>query len=137
MSLNHNKSLSSYTEKAQSALFEKMGAFFAFSNSQVDEKKKDGVKYVSIGKSGLICPKENADTLMKGVSEGHKEGIKLRLKDHSLSDIIQYELHNHECQITYDYSDAMDALEGHGVTEEMMKKEFSIFMDYCRENDLF
>ena len=136
MSLNHNKNLSYYTEKAQSYLFEKMGAFFAFSDEQFDKKKKDGVKYVSVG-AGLICPKENADALMKGVNEGHKEGIKQRLKDHGLHDIIQYELANHECQITMDYSDAMRALEGHGVTDEIMEKEFSIFMNYCRENDLF
>ena len=41
-------------------ILEANGAFFAFSQSQFDEQKKEGVIYVSMG-AGLICPKENAD----------------------------------------------------------------------------
>ncbi len=136
MSLNHKMSLIEYTKQAQAKIFKELGAFFAFSDEQFDKKKKDGVKYVSVG-AGLVCPKENASAVIDRVNKAQKEGIKQRLKDHSLSDIIQYELHNHESQITYDYSAALDSLDGHGVTEEIMQKEFSIFMDYCRENDLF
>ena len=43
-------------------LFKDTGAFFAFSNEQVDEQKQEGVKYVSLG-AGMICPKENASRL--------------------------------------------------------------------------
>ncbi|WP_456303359.1 DUF7659 family protein, partial [Vibrio lentus] len=39
------------------------GAFFAFSNKQFDEAKKEGVKYASLG-MGLICPVDNAKQLM-------------------------------------------------------------------------
>lgn len=62
------KYLSHYLEEAQTKAFEKAGAFFAFSNSQFDEKKKDGVKYVDMG-AGLICPKENMVTLARELNQ--------------------------------------------------------------------
>ncbi len=137
MSLNHKKNLSHYVEKAQSELFRRMGAFFAFSDDQFNEAKQENTKYVPLGKSGLICPVENAQATIDGVESIQKEGIKLRLKDHSLSDLIQYELANYESQITMDPSEAFSALEDHGVTKEMMDKEFKIYMDYCYKHDLF
>ena len=45
-------------------ILEANGAFFAFSQSQFDEQKKEGVIYVSMG-AGLICPKENAENALK------------------------------------------------------------------------
>ncbi|MGR5097050.1 DUF7659 family protein, partial [Vibrio maritimus] len=42
------KYLSDYTQEKQTALFNETGAFFAFSNQQFDEAKKDGVKYCRI-----------------------------------------------------------------------------------------
>lgn len=47
------KSATSYTEKQFSELLDKTGSFFAFSNKQFCEKKKEGIKYVNIG-AGLI-----------------------------------------------------------------------------------
>jgi hypothetical protein len=48
------------------------GAFFAFSDKQFNEQKKDNIKYVSMG-AGLICPKENADKLDKELTQATKE----------------------------------------------------------------
>ena len=130
------KSLTEYVEEAQSKVFEENGAFFAFSNDLFDEKKLEGVEYVSIG-SGLICPIVNAKAVIDGVNSTHAEGIKLRLKDYSLSKIIQYELANYESQISMNYSDAFDVLKDYGVDKDMMDKEWKIYWDYCVKNDLF
>ena len=130
------KPLTKYVNDAQSEVFRDNGAFFAFSDKQVNEQKNDGVKYVSVG-SGLICPKENAKTVMAGVSSTYKAGIKLRLKDYTLSQICQYELSNHEAQISYDLDLVRDVLSDYGVDDEMFKKEYHEYIDYCRKNDLF
>ena len=52
------KYLINYIEEAQTKAFEKAGAFFAFSDKQFEEQKKEGVRYSYMG-AGLICPKEN------------------------------------------------------------------------------
>lgn len=48
------------------------GAFWAFSNKQFDEQKKEGIKYVSMGQ-GLICPKENAHKIGAEIDQCCKE----------------------------------------------------------------
>ena len=130
------KSLNKYTDELQSVLFDENGAFFAFSDSQFDESKVDGVKYVGVG-AGLICPIDNAKTVIEGVNNIHEKGVKMRLKDYSLSRIIQYELANHECQISMDYEAAFDVLKDYGVDQEMMDKEWKIYWEHCVKNDLF
>lgn len=130
------KPLTAYTEEAQTELFDRLGAFFAFSNKQLGEKAKKGIDYVSLG-HGLICPKENAEELFKGLEEIHEKGIKARLNDYGLSAIAQYELANHEAQFTRDYSDAYEVLKDYGITEDQMKAEYRVFIDDCIENDRF
>ena len=58
------KTLNDYTDKAISAVLEKHGAFFAFSKTQFEEKQVEGVKYVT-DVSGMVCPKENYNQLIK------------------------------------------------------------------------
>lgn len=43
------KYLSHYIQDAQTALFNKTGAFFAFSQEQFNDAKKDGITYVALG----------------------------------------------------------------------------------------
>lgn len=130
------KSLSEYTEKAQSDIFEENGAFFAFGDSQFNEKKVEGVKYVSLG-MGLIAPKDNAKKVMEEINDTHERGVKLRLEEYGLHKIAQYELANYESQISMDYSTAHDVLKDYGITDEQMKAEWKIYWAYCIENDLF
>ena len=130
------KSLNIYTEQAQTELLKELGAFYVFGDDQFNEKKQAGIKYTSIG-FGLICPRDNAKDLIDGIDNISQRAIKLRIEEYGLSRIIQYELSNYECQISMDYSDAYNVLAAYGVTEDQMKTEFAIFMDYCRENDLF
>ena len=51
-----------------SFVISKHGAFWAFSNSQFDEQKREGVKYISLG-AGLVCPIDNAKILSKELDE--------------------------------------------------------------------
>ena len=117
------KYLQDYQENAQTRLFDKTGAFFAFSNKQFDEAKKDGVKYVSVG-AGMICPTENVKELIETLHSIYKGAIKKDLKENGKETIIKRELYNHECFYTNDISDAVDKLEFYGFTE---KEIYSVF----------
>lgn len=127
------KYLSDYVEKAQTAAFEKAGAFFAFSNKQLEGKVKKGVKYVNMG-IGLICPKDTADQLFKDLESINKGGIKKDLKENGVKGVIKRELYNHECFYTGSVEDAVDKLESYGISREevieVYKEERETAMEY-------
>jgi len=116
------KYLMDYIQDKQTALLDKMGAFFAFGNKQFDEQKKEGVEYVSM-KMGLICPKSNAKELHEGLRKIAKEGMAADLAENGKSGIIRRELSNHEYCYTYDISDTVDAVSEYGITEEEVQAE--------------
>lgn len=100
-----------------SALLEKHGVFFAFSQEQFDKAKKPDTEYVRIG-SGAICPKVNVaafNTEMDTLIEAQKQDT---LSRYSKYDIIKYELANHECYYTGDIEEAEDALSDFGFTRD-------------------
>ena len=117
------KTLSNYTQEKQTELFRSTGAFFAFSNEQLAEKKKDNVIYVSLG-SGLIVPKENAKTLVEGLENISAEGIKQDLAENGKDAIIRRELFNYECFYTGDVSDCVDVLAGYGITRQEIEAKY-------------
>ena len=114
------KTIKQYTEEKTTALFDKTGAFFAFSTAQFDEAKKEGVKYVSMG-AGLICPKENAETLIKEFNEINKAAIEQDKTDNGAETIIKRELYNYECFYVCDIRDAVKALKKYGYSEAEIK----------------
>ena len=130
------KSLQTYIEKEQTEIFDKYGAFFAFSKENYDKNAKQDVGYIGLG-SGLVAPRINAQKIIEELDAGYKKGIQERIEEYGIDRIIQYELSNYECQLSMDYSDAFDTLKDYGVTQEQMDEQFSLFMEYCRENDLF
>ena len=130
------KSLQSYIEKEQTKIFDKYGAFFAFSQEQLNHHKEPDVEYTNIG-SGLVAPRDNAIKIGEELDATYKKGIQERIEEYGIDKIIQYELSNYECQISMDYTDAFETLKDYGVTQEQMDEQFSLFMEYCRENDLF
>lgn len=123
-------------QDAQTATFEKAGAFFAFSDAQLNKEKVDSVQYVSLG-GGLICPKEKAQFLVAELSSINAKKIKLDLEKNGITKIIWRELANYETQIINDYSDVVDVLKDYGITEEQVKKEWPKYFNYCIDNDLF
>ena len=130
------KYLSDYTQDKQTAVFDKFGAFFAFSDKQFKDKQQDGVKYASLG-AGLIAPFYNADNLYHALDSINKSAIQQDIAENGVKTIIHRELGNYECQITYDYNDVIDVLAPYGITVEQIKAEFSEFMQVCIDNDYF
>lgn len=111
------KYLINYIEEAQTKAFNKAGAFFAFSDKQFDEQKKEGVEYSHIG-AGLICPKENCKSLVEALGAIHKAGMEQDLKENTKEGVIKRELANHEAYYTGSIDSTFDALEAYGITAQ-------------------
>ena len=97
-------------EVANSKLFTECGLFFAFSKEQFNDNKtplKVGEKYVSL-LGGGYCPKSNIDKLLNGMEENRK-AYEAKIKANNLRvREIAYELGNHECYYTGDWSQVAD-----------------------------
>ena len=128
--------LSDYTSAKQTQLWNDNGAFFAFGQQQLDEKKQEGVVYVSMG-SGLIVPKENASKILKGLESINTEGIKQDISENGIKAIIHRELANYEAQITGSISDTLEALEDYEITREQVREEYNAYFQHCIDNDYF
>ncbi len=115
--------LNDYVDTARTELFNSTGAFFAFSQDQLEENRQEGVVYCSLG-AGLIAPKSNAKALIDGLEEIHRQGIEQDLADNGKQAIINRELANHECYYTDDVTDCVEALSGYGITIEEIHKVF-------------
>ena len=111
------KYLTDYMDPARTQIFDKYGAFFAFSNKQLDEKRKEGVTYASMG-MGLICPEEHAIALINALDEVLTSAINMDIAENEKEPIIRRELENHEYCITQDITDTVDALAGYDFTKE-------------------
>lgn len=113
-------------EKMTTELFDKCGVFFAFSNEQFAENKtplKEGEKYISIGAGGYM-PKGNIDAFQEGMKAINQFGKK-KVKDKNLAETeILYELNNHECFYTSDYSDVVDMFKG-TYTEKQIRDVYN------------
>ena len=121
--------LNKLREEKLSAILEKYGVFFAFSNEQFLENKtplKEGEKYVSIGAGGYL-PKSNA-CLFSDEWEALDVWYKKTLKDDKkeAENAILYELNNHECFYTWDYSEVVKLFDGI-YTEKQIKSVFNKF----------
>ena len=101
-----------------SKTFEKHGAFFAFNDKQLDEEKRDGVKYMSLG-GGMICPEINAKQLTDDLDEVIKAGIKQDIEENGEKRIIVRELANHEANYTGDITST-----GYGFTRDSIINTF-------------
>ncbi len=114
-------------EVRMTALFEKTGTFFAFSNEQFEKNKtplREGEKYVAIGGGGYL-PKGNRAELDAGFAEIEKwyDG---EIADNGLGEEeVMYEIHNHECYYTGDFEDVIEMFEGKYTREEIMKIAYS------------
>lgn len=131
MKNNFNEAKKEYDEKFNK-LFNETGVFWAFTNAQFDENKthKDAPdsEYLSVGLGGYIH-KSNKDKL-----DNFNNVIAPKLKKEftdsiDINDLIDYELANHECYYTYEYSDAAYYVKDYFDLDiktilEMVKKRF-------------
>lgn len=131
MKKNFNEVKKEYDEKYNEE-FKKTGVFWAFTNTQFDENKthKDAPdsEYLSVGLGGYIH-KSNKDKL-----DNFNNVIAPQLKKEfadsiDINDLIDYELVNHECYYTYDYSDVVYLVQYYFGTKsnetlDLVKKRF-------------
>lgn len=112
------KYLNDYTEEATTKALKNAGALFAFNDKQLNEQKKEDIKYITIG-LGLVCPEHNAKDLIKKLGDITKDGITQDILENGTEGIIKRELSNHEVYYTGDISSVVDALAGYeGITKE-------------------
>jgi len=113
-------------------LLEKYNGFFAFSNKQFDEAKKEGHKYISLD-GGLLLGRpidseltgqQWADKFFEELEVINKESARLDIEEYGLQRVIQYELDNHETSYTGDITRAFEALEKYGVTIDQVRDVF-------------
>ena len=117
-------------------IIKKHGGFFAFSTSQFNEQKTEGVNYAAVV-HGMLAPKENIKQLLIELENNFDLIISADLKKNGVKRIIHRELANHEAQITMDISDTVDALSDYKINKAQILAEFSEFMANCVKNDLF
>ena len=98
------KYLSDYTQEATTKALNAHGAFWAFSQSQFNEQKKEGVKYVTMG-SGLVCKSGHSQALADDLDAVRAAGIAQDIAENGLDGIIKRELYNHECFYTGDWQE--------------------------------
>lgn len=124
--------LNKHFESEFTKLLEKYNGFFAFSNKQFDEAKKEGHKYISLD-GGLLLGRpvestmtgqEWADKFYEEVEAITKESARLDLEEFGLQRVIQYELDNHETSYTGDITRAFEALEKYGATLDQVRLVF-------------
>lgn len=111
------KYLQDYINESQTKALDKAGAFFAFSKSQFEEARKEGVVYVD-GPAGMICPKDTIDTLLLELEAGYKAGIEQDIAENGLEKIILRDLNNHEAYYMNDLESTISALASYPVTVE-------------------
>lgn len=107
-------------QKKISAMFEEFGIFFAFSEQQFEQSRKEGVEYVS-GFGGMIIPKENVKLLNGRINRIHEETAARMRKHVPMEEYILYELYNHEAFYT-------------GEVNEVLKLARSYYPDCTLEN---
>lgn len=119
------KYLTDYMEQAQTDLFDKIGAMWAFSNDQLTENPRYNkeTKYVSLG-SGLVCPKDKVTELLDGLDKVVSNGIAQDMEENGKDAIINRELDNHEAYYTGSMESTVRALKSYPITKDEIKAGF-------------
>lgn len=119
------KYLQDYKKAKTTVLLNSTGAFFAFNAKQFNEAKQPDTKYLNCG-AGLICPKDNKQTLINGLTRIHEGAIQEDIAENGIKAIIRRELYNHECFYTGDITDALVKLNGYDITNEQVREIYNI-----------
>ncbi len=131
------KYLSDYTNETIDNVIRSNGGFFAFSDEQFNEQKKDNVKYQHLY-GNLYAPIKNIKAISTGIENAHKLGVEMDLKENGIKKIIHRELANYEVQLGMDgIIHARNSLKDYGVTEEQLQKEYNAYMEWCIKTDNF
>lgn len=132
------KYLSDYTKDAQTEIFERLGVFFAFSATQLEEglrkyahiATKD--EYVGMG-FGMCCPKKNAEAVTKELEAVNKAGIQKDIEENGKEGVITRELANYECFYTGNISEVIELMKEYGFTHDDVVQAYRKECDRRRE----
>ena len=97
-------------QKEYDLLVEEVEIFFAFSKKQLLENKKENTKYYNLG-MGMFCPQDNFKMFENKSEEMNEKSLKDAKKLFTPSQIIGYELANHEYICTYNTTVIKEVLE--------------------------
>ena len=132
------KYLSDYTKDAQTALFERLGVFFAFDDKQFEQGKAlyghlkpEGTKWAFIG-MGMYMPSVNVDEFTDSFKLITEAAVKQDLAENGRSGVLQRELGNYEIGLAWDGHrdpDFRDAIADYGFTEEEIISEYKKHME--------
>ena len=119
------KYLQDYMEDKQTDLFKKTGSFFAFSIKQFNEQKKEGIKYINMGR-GLLTEQGNVKAVIDGLDKIYRDSIAQDIKDNGRDKIILRELLNHEAFYVHCIEDTVRKLADYeGISEADISKVYS------------
>lgn len=104
------KYFTEYLEEFTNPIYEKFGAFYAFTKKQFDENKLEGVTYVQIP-GGLICPKDIVKDFQIEMSKGYDKALNKDIKENTPKKIIRREYFNYEAHIDGDTDRVWETLE--------------------------
>jgi len=125
------KIMQKYHDKALSELLEFCGGFWAFGQSQFDERAVPGMLYVSKG-AGLYVPGVNCVEFDRRLANITKDAIEIDKRENTLDSIILRELSNHEAWANFDMHDTAAALDGYGIELSHIVKIFNANLDKMR-----
>ena len=117
------KNLSTYIDEKINHLLIKYNGFFAFSEKQFEEAKKENIKYVWRG-AGLYLEAGKSEEFDEDFKLIIKEAIEQDLKENGKEAIIERELENYECYYTNDINEVVFKLTDYGITYDEIKTEF-------------
>ncbi len=118
-----NNTARTHSDARMTALFDKTGTFFAFSNEQFEKAQIAGVKYAD-GGMGMCVPVHNTKELMQGLALISKERIEQDLKLNTREQIIRESLSNYECFYSGDIDPCIERLAPYGITEKEIKDHY-------------
>ena len=118
------KNLSTIINEKINHLLIKYNGFFAFSEKQFEEAKKENIKYVWRG-AGLYLEAGKSEEFDEDFKSIIKEAIEQDLKENGKEAIIERELENYECYYTNDISNAVIHLKDYDITYDEIKAVFN------------
>lgn len=127
------KYLSDYMEEKQTALFNKTGTIFAFSDKQFEEQKVKGKQYSRLAQ-GMVTEKGNEIEVIEGLDKIYRDSIKQDMEENGKDKVILRELLNHEAFYVGNIEETIHKLEDYPITEDdisqIFQKNWSKYSDY-------
>ena len=124
------KSVKDITDKLLSKVFRDNDVFFAFNKEQIEEGKKEGVKYIANKSLNMFYNIEKKDTIYLEMDKAIEEAQRIDKELHTKEQIILRELINYECFYICDFTDVVEPLKDYGYTIQDIQP---IFIKYLQK----